>query len=258
MTHLKLRKESEMAEEVTFALAQISAQKGDVAANIQTHLRMIEIAHNYKSDFIIFPELSLTGYEPTLASELAFDLTDHRLEPLREACRQMQITVIAGAPIKHTYRPILGSFVLFPSGTGTVYSKRYLHPGEEQFFAPHDWNPLLVFKGDVLSLAICADILNPLHAKTAHENNSTIYLASVLITPAGYSNDTAVLRKHAREHHMTVMMANYCGSTGGYEAAGESIVIDSHGETIAALDPCKEGILIAQRKYQHEWFCIEP
>jgi predicted amidohydrolase len=56
---------------------------------------------------------------------------------------------------------------------------------------------------------------------------------------------------------MMVMMTNYCGSTGGYEAAGGSIVIDSHGETIAVLDRCKEGILIAQRKHQHEWFCIE-
>lgn len=247
-----------MADKVTIALAQISAQKGDVEANIQTHIRMIEIAHNHKSDFIIFPELSLTGYEPRLARELSFDLTDHRLEPLREACRQSQITVIAGAPIKHANHLILGSFVLFPSGVGTVYSKRYLHSGEEQFFAPHDWNPLLFFKGDVLSLAICADILNPLHAKTAHENNSTIYLASVLITPAGYSNDTTVLRKYAREHQMTVMMTNYCGSTGGYDAAGGSVIIDSHGETIAALDRCKEGILIAQRQHQHKWFCIEP
>jgi predicted amidohydrolase len=242
---------------MTIALAQIAAKKGDVEANIQTHLRMIEIAHSYKSDLIVFPELSLTGYEPTLARDLSFDLTDHRLEPLREACHQRQIAVIAGAPIKHAAQPLLGSFVLFPSGACTAYSKRYLHSGEEQFFAPHDWNPLFVFKGDVVSLAICADILNPLHAKTAHENDSTIYLASVLITPAGYANDTSVLRKYAREHHMTVMMANYCGFTGGYEAAGESIVIDSYGKTIAALDRSNEGILVVRRQRQHEWFRIE-
>jgi len=58
-----------MAEEVTIALAQISAQKGDVEANIRTHLRMIGIAQNHKSDFIIFPESSLAGYGPTLARE---------------------------------------------------------------------------------------------------------------------------------------------------------------------------------------------
>ena len=132
-----------------------------------------------------------------------------------------------------------------------------MHPGEEKVFVPHDWNPLLVHKEEVISLAICADINNPLHAKTACENNSTIYLASVLITPNGYSADTAILKQYAHEYHMTVMMANYCGFTGGYEAAGRSAVLDSHGKTIAALDHSKEGILVVQRQGQNEWSCIE-
>jgi predicted amidohydrolase len=247
-----------MTDRTTIALAQMAAQKGDVEANILTHLRLLDIAHKHKSDLIIFPELSLTGYEPELAKELSFDLWDHRLDPLREACSRKQITVIAGAPIKHINKPILGSFVLFPNGAGTVYSKKHLHPGEELFFNTHDWNPLLIFNEDVASLAICADILNPSHAQTAHENNSTLYLASVLITPTGYPNDTAVLRNYAREHHMTVMMANYCGSTGGYEAAGESIIINAQGQTVAALNRCQEGVLVARRQRQHEWFCITP
>ena len=245
-----------MGNIMRIALAQIAAQRGDIEANIQKHLRMIDIACCHKSAFIVFPELSLTGYEPTLATELSFGLNDHRLDPLREACCQKQITVIAGAPIKHLNNLVLGAFVLFPNGTCTVYSKRYLHPGEEKVFIPHDWNPLLVHNEDVMSLAICADINNPLHAKTAYENNSTVYLASVLITPDGYSPDTAVLKKYAREYHMTVMMANYCGFTGGYETAGGSMVIDSHGNTIAALDRGKEGILVARRQRQHEWSCI--
>jgi predicted amidohydrolase len=239
----------------TIALAQISSQKGDINANIHTHLRMIDIAHSQKSDFIVFPELSLTGYEPTLARELAFDLADCRLDPLRKACRQRQITVIAGAPIKYRDTVVLGAFVFFPNGTCTVYSKRHLHPGEEKAFIPHDWNPLLVHKGEVISLAICADINNPLHAKTAYENRSTVYLASVLITPNGYPDDTETLKKYAHEYQMTVMMANYCGVTGGYEAAGGSIVIDSYGKEIAVLDHCKEGILFARRHRRHEWFC---
>jgi predicted amidohydrolase len=246
-----------MTEATKIALAQIAVEKGDVNANIKKHLRMIDIAYCHKSSFIVFPELSLTGYEPSLAGELAFNLKDHRLDPLRESCRQRQITVIAGAPIKRLNNIVIGAFILFPDGTCDVYSKRYLHPGEEKFFVPHDWNPLLVHGDEVISLAICADISNPLHAKTAFENNSTIYLASVLITPNGYSDDIAMLRKYAREYHMTVMMANYCGSTGGYEAAGRSIVIDSHGREVAAMDHCIEGILVAQRQRHQNWSCIE-
>jgi predicted amidohydrolase len=169
----------------------------------------------------------------------------------------LQITAIVGAPIRHGENLILGSFILFPNGACTVYSKRYLHPGEERVFIPHDWNPLIVFREEVISLAICADTNNPLHAKTAYENHSTIYLASVLITPNGYPGDAATLRQYAKEFRMTVMMANYCGFTGGYEAAGGSLVIDPNGAVIAALDHAKEGILVTQRAQQRTWTCIE-
>jgi predicted amidohydrolase len=246
-----------MHDDTVVALAQIAVQKGNIAANIQKHLQMMELASRHDATFIAFPELSLTGYELALAREWSFDLADPRLGALKEASRQMQITAIAGAPIKRGNDLVLGSFVLFPSGTCTVYSKRYLHPGEEKVFVPHDWNPLLIFREDILSLAICADTNNPLHARAAYENHSSIYLASVFLTPNGYAKDTAMLQQYAREYQMTVMMANYCGFTGGYEAAGGSQVIDSDGTRIAALDPGKEGLLIARRDRHHAWSCFD-
>jgi predicted amidohydrolase len=244
-----------MNNALTVALAQISARKGDVAANIQNHLRMMEAAHRRNSDYIVFPELSLTGYEPTLANELAFDLVDGRLDPLREGCCRLQMTAIAGAPIRHGSRLILGSFILFPDGSGTVYSKRFLHAGEEIYFNPHDWNPLLLCKSEVVSLAICADTGNPLHAKAASDNHSTVYLASVLSGAQGYSGDVSMLKSYARQYHMTVMLANYCGSTGGYEAAGRSTIIDAGGNTLATLSETKEEILVASREPASAWCC---
>jgi predicted amidohydrolase len=244
-----------MSDALKIALAQMAVQKGNVAANIQKHLQMIEVAHKHDSDFIAFPELSLTGYEPALAGALAFDLADHRLNPLFEACRQKNISVIAGAPIKHGNHLVLGDFILFPDGTSAVYSKRYLHSGEELYFVPHDWNPLLIRKGEILSLAICADINNPLHAKTAFENHSTVYLASVLLSLNGHSGDVAMLKNYAREYNMTVMAANYCGFTGGYEAAGGSLVINPGGDTIDNLSQTREGVLVARREDPQTWSC---
>jgi len=50
-----------MIDPTTIALSQIAAQRGDVEANIQKHLRMIDSACCHRSAFIVFPELSLTG-----------------------------------------------------------------------------------------------------------------------------------------------------------------------------------------------------
>ena len=59
-------------------VAQIRPVKGDIPANIERHKKFISMAVSNSADIIIFPELSLTGYEPTLAQELAADKNDNR------------------------------------------------------------------------------------------------------------------------------------------------------------------------------------
>lgn len=66
------------------SIAQIEAIKGDIEKNLDKHLQFIEAASSGQSDLIMFPELSLTGYEPGLAKELATHSMDDRLNPLQK------------------------------------------------------------------------------------------------------------------------------------------------------------------------------
>ena len=47
---------------LSLALAQINTRLGDVPANLDKHLKLLEEAHSQGADLVIFPELSLTGY----------------------------------------------------------------------------------------------------------------------------------------------------------------------------------------------------
>ncbi len=47
---------------LTLALAQINTKLGDVPANLEKHLALINEAKSKGADLILFPELSLTGY----------------------------------------------------------------------------------------------------------------------------------------------------------------------------------------------------
>ncbi|CAD0299471.1 nitrilase-related carbon-nitrogen hydrolase [Xanthomonas hortorum] len=47
--------------------AQISSIPGEIGKNISKHLDVIRLAASKDADVLIFPELSLTGYEPGLA-----------------------------------------------------------------------------------------------------------------------------------------------------------------------------------------------
>jgi predicted amidohydrolase len=49
---------------------------GDIQRNIEHHKNFIALAGSYGVDTVIFPELSLTGYEPALAKALATHTDD--------------------------------------------------------------------------------------------------------------------------------------------------------------------------------------
>ena len=75
------------------ALAQTKPVKGDVSANIQTHINFIELAIKAGASAIFFPELSLTGYEPELAKELKMEVSDSRLEIFQDLCDSDNISI---------------------------------------------------------------------------------------------------------------------------------------------------------------------
>ncbi len=145
------------------AIAQISAKKRDIVHNISNHLKFIKTAIDFKSNYIVFPELSLTGYDLEFAKENAFELCDIRLKPLIDICKINSITAIVGAPIKLNKGVIIGQFIIQPTEKLLIYSKKYLHEGESDLFIPGNLNPIIIDGHDILSFAICADTNNPIH-----------------------------------------------------------------------------------------------
>lgn len=79
---------------ITVGLAQMYPKLGDVAANLQTHLEWIDQAENQKVDLIVFPELSMTGYQvQDLVPEVAIRATrdDSTFRTLLDASKHIDI-----------------------------------------------------------------------------------------------------------------------------------------------------------------------
>lgn len=58
--------------------AQFQPIASDIAKNIERHHSLIELAESQRAELIFFPELSLTGYGPELAKELATQPNESR------------------------------------------------------------------------------------------------------------------------------------------------------------------------------------
>lgn len=240
------------------ASAQIKPFAQNTEANIEAHIRMIELAAIHGVKLISFPEMSLTGYELERAAELAIQINDDRLVVFKELATSYQMMIVVGAPVKIERELYIGSFVFTPDGTTHVYTKQYLHVGEEKFFSPgFDFDPIPEWGGERISFAICADITNPLHPKAASEKGTTLYLPGIFYsTPTGIVEAYEQLGDYAGRYKMKILMANYTGYLYGMESRGKSAYWDETGKLLGNMNTHEEGLLIittdAQESISHK------
>lgn len=227
------------------AVAQIPSIKGNINLNITAHLNAIYKAGTKDVSLLVFPELSLTGYEPELAKSLAFTPNDLRLTELIQAAKNYKMHIIVGAPLKTESLPQIGAIIISPEGKVLTYSKMNLHPGEEEFFSAGTSHLILEVEDKKVAIAICADTGNSEHAKYYGNKGADIYVAGVLITEGGYALDTSRLESYAKNYKMLVAMANHNKPTGGWSPIGKSAIWNSDGLLTSAAE-IKDSLVIAE------------
>lgn len=225
-------------------VAQIKPVKGDIEANLVAHEKLIELAVAKESNIIIFPELSLTGYEPEFAKELATTPDDDRLDHLQAMSNEMHITIGVGLPIRTDKGICISMILLQPHQVRQVYSKKYLHQDEEPYFVRGENSVELVIKEINLAIAICYELSVPEHAESAFQQGAEIYLVSVAKHSSGVERAAESLAEIARKYSMMVVMSNSVGPSYNFVGAGKSSVWNNKGKLLGQLDDSHEGILI--------------
>lgn len=224
--------------------AQINPVKGDVSANLVRHRQFIERATTHGADFIIFPELSLTGYEPTLARALAIDLGDGRLDDLQALSDRHRITLGIGAPTRHEGGVCISLILLQPHQPRRTYSKNYLHADEEPFFVRGHNSPALQIGQTRIALAICYEISVAEHLALALETQPHVYIASVAKFARGIEKSLDRLSALARDHSLLVLMSNCVGLADGHPCAGHTSIWNHDGSLLAQLNDTEEALLL--------------
>lgn len=226
------------------SVAQTRPIVGDIIGNCINHQRLIALAVSQRSDVIIFPELSLTGYEPKLAHSLATHPDDSRFDVFQKLSDENQITIGVGIPLNMNPGVCISMIIFQPRHDRRLYSKRYLHPDEDPFFVIGENFPTLLINKIQIGLAICYELSVLNHAELAAKHGAAIYIASVAKTVEGISKALVRLSEIARQYAIPVMMSNCIGDSDGEEYAGKSSIWNDQGELLAQLDDKSEGILI--------------
>jgi predicted amidohydrolase len=225
-------------------VAQSRPVTGDIQRNIECHVRLVRLAVSNRAEVIIFPELSLTGYEPSLANQLATHENDSRFDLFQKLSDDHEITIGVGVPTQSIAGVCISVALFQPHKPRRLYSKTYLHPDEERFFVLGERFIGLLGKNDDIALAVCYELSVSEHAANAFASGARVYIASVAKPVGGIQQATERLAAIAREYKMTVLMANSVGLSECFQCAGKSAVWGRNGELLAQLDDANEGIII--------------
>ncbi|HMG15333.1 MAG TPA: carbon-nitrogen hydrolase family protein [Saprospiraceae bacterium] len=236
------------------ASAQTKPIRGDINSNLKEHYRLIEIASDNGANLIVFPEMSISGYERVEAHKYAFLENDSRLDKMRAFASNKKIIIIAGAPIKIESDLFIGEFILFPDDKESIYTKQFLHTGEDQYFkSSFAYNPIIEIDKERISLAICADIDHPVHAENAGSKQSSIYIPSIFFSINGISKAHESLKTYALKNKMNVLMSNFSGQSWGTYAGGRSAFWNNEGELVIEMNGTDSGLLVVE-KNKEQWY----
>ncbi|WP_010629864.1 carbon-nitrogen hydrolase family protein [Halomonas sp. KM-1] len=223
---------------------QYASTTGDIEGNVARHTEFIELAAAHDAELIFFPELSLTGYEPTLAKGLATHPEDPRLEVFQRLSDTHEIVIGVGLPLVTSTKPQIGMVVFQPHSGRQAYAKQRLHDDELPYFSSGEKPMVIETREHRLALAICYESLQPDHVATAASLGADVYLASVAKFAPGMDEAHAYYATFTRSHAMTILMANCVGPCDGGSGGGRSAAWIDRGKRVASLDGEQEAMLM--------------
>lgn len=251
------------------ALAQIAPVLGDLAQNLALHEVKIAESKAAGADLVIFPELSLTGYQlQDLAPEVAMRRTDPRLRALAKFTSDGPSAVVSFVESSDDHRLFAAAALLEGGEVRHVARKCYLPTyglfDERRFLAAGDairaTRAVLggSAAGDVgIGIGVCEDFWHPtLPAILAHDGAEL--LINVAAGPArGASVDAdqglgsaaswgTLLRSTAALTTSYVAFTNRVGVDESLIFWGGSRVIGPDGVVIAEAPLFEEALLLAE------------
>lgn len=237
-----------MTGSLTVSAVQYQAVDGGVAPNAMEHVRLIEDADSHGARLVVFPELSLSGYNlASLADPHCWiEAQDPRLDSIREICRRTGITAVVGCAYREPDgTPRLASVAIHPDGRTELAFKMHLHGKEAELFTAGEAVALTDVDGWNIALAICFDAAFPAHSTAAAGAGAEVYAVSALYLRGEEHRAALHLGSRAMDNRMFSILANLGGETGPGPSCGQSGLWGPDGHPLKQSDGTGTDVITA-------------
>ncbi|RNB89937.1 carbon-nitrogen hydrolase family protein [Brevibacillus fluminis] len=219
---------------ISIALAQLRCELRNKELNLQRILQALEEAAEKKADYVLFPELYLTGYDMSDQLLLMAETEDGpSIMRIREHAKRFRVGAIVGFPEREGDK--LYNCALFIGKHGEIigkYRKVHLYHKEKEWFAPGDILPVFTLPEGKIGLMITYDMEFPEAARVLAlgEADLILVLAANMIPYQHYQD--IYLHARALENHLFTAAANMVGLDSENVFFGESQVVHPSGFTV--------------------------
>ncbi len=228
-------------------IAQLDSTLGNFEDNLQQHISHVETAIHDGIEFIVFPELSLSGYNlQDAAQDIALPITDSRFEPLRTLSKHISI-LCGGVELSDDFGVYNAAFFFEDGEARTVHRKVFLPTygmfEELRYFsAGQRIAPFHSRRLGTVGVAICEDNWHvTLPYLLAMQGAKVLF--SLIASPLRVDSQTGELkiattwemmtRTYANLFSIYVVMANRVGNEDGLSYWGGSEIVSPSGELLA-------------------------
>ena len=246
---------------INLALAQFNTQLGNVQANLQKHLDLIDQAIAQNADVLIFPELSLTGYA---LQDLAIPsaIRPHQKDPvfyaLLEASQKLDLMVgFVHEDRRHKF--YIAAAYLAAGRIIHIHNKIYLPTygmfDEGRFFAPGDAIRAFNTRYGRVGMLICEDFWHASPPYLLWLDGADILLFQSASPGRGLNQDPRLSSSAWVEHTNRayaglftnfVAHANRVGYEDGLNFWGGSTIFDPNGDLVVRAPDFETAMTVAE------------
>lgn len=235
---------------ITVSAIQFKPRAGDIGFNLKKIRDLAEKAVSEGAGLIVLPEICDIGYDLKLIKELAEGFPNQSTETILELAAKHGVSIVAGLAERRK-EGIFNTAVIY-NGEGreiAKYDKTHLCAippiNEPALFCQGSSLVITEVEEVKIGITICFDIRFPeIYRKLALSG------AEMIVHPTAFPKSRIeqmeiCARARTIENQFFAVAANSCGTVGGIELGGRSMIAGPEGMILAKASDDKEEIITA-------------